>query len=238
MARVSGKNSGGGDYEIPDAGSYPARCIQVVELGTHENTHPKAKKGATKEEILIVWELSETMEDGRPFVVNWRGTASIGEKAHLRNKILVPWRGKPFTDAELEEFDLANVLGAPCLLNVVHKESGEKTYVNVESIMPLPKGMKAEEAVNDLVNFEVVDYNDDDMPPKIDCPEFRKLYAWVQKIIFDSHEGKAFLSENPSFKDDIEKEREEAQAEREESENKGSSSKKGKTNDDDEEPPF
>lgn len=182
MGAKSKAASGGGDYERPENGTYAARCIQVVELGTHDKTW----EGKTKqvEELLIVWELSEKMEDGRPFVVNWRGTNSLSEKANLY-KMLTAWRGKSFTKAELDEFMLGKLLDAPCMLSVVTEEGKNgKEYTNVSSIMPLPKGMKAEERVNDLVDFGICDLGGE---------EWDKLYPWVQSLIEKSAEGKEFF---------------------------------------------
>ena len=96
------------------------------------------------------------MQDGRPFSISKEYTASIGEKANLR-KDLEAWRGRPFSSEELRNFSLENVLGAPCLLGVVHKPSkdGAKVYANVGSIMALPKGMPSPELVNPAVKFDI-----------------------------------------------------------------------------------
>ena len=62
----------------------------------------------------------------------------MNEKANLR-KHLEGWRGKNFTDAEAEDFDLASVLGKPCMLIVSESENGGKTYSNIASVGPMPK---------------------------------------------------------------------------------------------------
>lgn len=186
MGATSKANSGGGDFERPENGTYPARCIQVVELGTHN----KEWKGESKkvEELMITWEISELMQDGKPFVVNWRGTNSLSEKANLY-KMLNAWRGKSFTEAELNEFHLGKLLDACCLISVV-TETGKngKEYTNVSSIMPLPKGMKAIDRVNPLVDFGICD---------LGTEEYDKLWPWVQKIVDSSDEGKEFHGQAP-----------------------------------------
>ena len=94
------------DYEVLEPGVYPARCIWVCDLGTHDNTW----KGEVKQrrEVILVWELSdELMEDGRPFTINWQGTNSLSEMSKLY-KHLCDWRGKKFTDEELKGFNLFN----------------------------------------------------------------------------------------------------------------------------------
>jgi len=169
-------------YEVLEAGVYVGRCLQVVELGTHQKTWKEETKEV--EEIMIVWELNALMEDGRPFTVNWRGTKSLGQKASLF-KLLTNWRGTPFTDDELKCFQFKNILNAPCMLNITKSEGKNgRIYNNVLSVMPLPKGMQAEELKNEKVDFGITD---------LGTPEFEKVWPWVRKIIAESNEGKRFF---------------------------------------------
>jgi hypothetical protein len=186
MGAKSSAGTGGGDFERPENGSYPARCIQVVELGTHD----KEWEGKSKkvEELMITWEISELMEDGKPFVVNWRGTNSLSDRANLY-KMLVAWRGKAFTPEELGEFHLGKLLNATCLISVVtEKGKNGKDYTNVSSIMPLPKGMKAIDRQNETVDFGICDLGGE---------EYKNLWPWVQTIIEKSDEGKEFFGQAP-----------------------------------------
>ena len=79
--------------------------------------------------------------DGKPFLIKRDYRASLHEKAGLR-KDLEAWRGRPFTPTELLGFDLENVVGVPCTLNVIQK-AGSKggIFSNIAGIMPLAKGM-------------------------------------------------------------------------------------------------
>ena len=80
------------------------------------------------------------MSDGKPFLIKKDYRASLHEKAGLR-KDLEAWRGRPFTNVELQGFDLENVVGAPCMLNVIHKQGSKGgTFSNIAGIMPLAKG--------------------------------------------------------------------------------------------------
>ena len=74
-----------------------------------------------------------------PRTVSSMFTLSLGKKAKLR-PMLESWRGRPFTEAELEGFDLKNVLGANALLNIIHTKKGDKTYANISTVSPLMKG--------------------------------------------------------------------------------------------------
>lgn len=177
------------DFERPESGVYAARCIQVVELGTHEKEDFIKKTLKRAPELLIVWEISEKMQDGKPFIVTWRGTNSLYEKANLY-KILTDWRGRSFTEAELNCFALGNLLDKVCLLNIVTEPAKNgKTYTNVKTVTPLPKGMEVPDRINELVDFGI-----QDLGTKI----FDQLYPWVQKYIAEkSDEGKVFYKNKP-----------------------------------------
>ena len=173
------------NYELMEGGVYPARCIQVVDLGSHKNTHPSAAPDAVKKELIIIWEVSgELMQDGRPFTINKRYTMSLNEKAILR-KELASWRGRQFTDDELQNFALAKILDAPCMLNITKtagKKNKDKEYNNVLSVMPLMKGMTLAPRVNELVDFGIDDRKDEAL--------LAKLWPWVRKVIEESYEAK------------------------------------------------
>jgi hypothetical protein len=175
---VNAGSGNSGDFEQCPAGSFAARCYQIIDLG-HQTFEWKGEaKVAPK--VRITWELNEMMADGRPFSISKEYTASIGDKANLR-KDLEAWRGRPFTAEELRNFSLENVLGAPCLLGVVHKPSkdGTKTYANVGSVMALPKGMVSPELVNPAVKFDINEFDQD---------IFNSLSSYVQKKILMSKE--------------------------------------------------
>ena len=134
---IIAKNSGG-DFINAPAGTHQAVCIDVVDLGIVKTEW----QGKTKEQhkIRIVWQLNESMPDGRPFISSRRYTLSLSEMSALRPD-LEAWRGRPFTEQELEGFDVETVIGANCLLTIVHEQKGGKTYSNVKSVAALVKGM-------------------------------------------------------------------------------------------------
>lgn len=145
------KTSGDGEFALTPEGAYVGRCIKVLDLGTQTTTGQFGTKA--QKQVMITWELLDDdvkMQDGRPFAVTQFYTASLHEKAKLR-KDLEAWRGKKFTDEELEGFDLNAVLGAYCMLQIVHSQDGQ--YANVNAIMS-HKGAKPE-GVNPLVSFDI-----------------------------------------------------------------------------------
>lgn len=177
---VKGGNSA--DFEPAPAGMQLARCFRVVDLGTQETTY----KGEVKHShaILIGWELPNApMTDGRPFVVSRRFTASLGQKATLR-AVLESWRGRKFTAAELDGFDLKNIIGKTCLINIIHSPSkdGSKMYANVDTVNPVVQGMPIPNAINEQVFFSLSDY---------DHAVFEKLGNNLQETVRKSPEYQA-----------------------------------------------
>ncbi len=129
-------------YPTAPAGTFPAVCVDLVDLGMVENRFdPEADPKAT---VRLIWQLDEDDPDtGKPFLIRHDYTASLHEKAALR-KTLAAWRGRDFTGAELFGFDLETIIGVGCLVSVVHNQ-GKKggTFANVSGVMKLPKNMKA-----------------------------------------------------------------------------------------------
>jgi hypothetical protein len=175
--------TGGKEFELPTAGATLGRCYMVADLGTQDTTFKGTPKKAHK--ILIAWELAEKMTDGRPFAISSRYTLSLFDQAILRQH-LESWRGKTFTEAELAGFDVKNVLGAYCLLSIVHNKDGDKTYANVKGIMPVPRGMEKFPAVNQDVYFDV------------DTSALEVLPEWIQNVVKKSDEWKARTGSNGS----------------------------------------
>lgn len=140
-----------GNFEPAPEGAFPAVCYRLIDLGTQQVTYQGQSK--TVRQLYLSWELhgeGAQTEDGKPFTISKRYTFSMHEKATLRRH-LESWRGKRFVDSDFGEggFDLRNVLGAPCLLTIVHKDREGKTYANIEAVSKLVAGMQKPEPVND-----------------------------------------------------------------------------------------
>ena len=153
------------DFKPTPPGQYMARCYRVIDLGTQETVW----KGNTKHQrkVLISWEIHGeddngnplVTEDGKPMMSSKRFTASIVEKAALR-QFLESWRGKAFTGDELNRFDLKNMLGAWGMINITSEEREGKTYSNVDTIMPIPAALRKSlpNPVNPAAMFDMSRY--------------------------------------------------------------------------------
>lgn len=170
-------SGGSNNFPITPEGVYIARCFKVIDIGTQWIEYLGNKKEQKK--VLISWELlsPETvrMDDGKPFAATKQYTASLDERGYLRPD-LEAWRGKKFTDTELESFDLKTVLGTYCQLQMVHSEDGK--YCNVNSIMSTkekPKGENLPVSFDiDNPDMELFETFSDKMKEKIQAaPEFR-----------------------------------------------------------------
>jgi hypothetical protein len=141
-------------FELCPAGSVAARLARIIDLGTQQTTF----NGETKRQhkVLLTWQIAENRSDGTPHQISRRFSLTLGEQSALR-QFLASWRGKPFAETELQNFDLRKLLNLPCLLNVLHVERAGKQYANIFSVSPLPKSMSAPELVGPAVAFDIDD---------------------------------------------------------------------------------
>jgi hypothetical protein len=179
---VHAYDKGGDDFKPCPAGNHAARVCEVVFLGTVHSEF----KGVAKDspQIRIGFEIpAELREDGEPFVVSTMPiTLSVNKKATFRK---LAQGIVPFTPEMEKEFDSDMLLGATCLVNVIHKakkDDANVIYANITGASPLPKGMEVGPAVNEPVNFDV------NTSPLADI---EKLPEFIQKLIISTPEFKA-----------------------------------------------
>jgi hypothetical protein len=185
MSLMVSAQGGGKDFAIHPQEVVAARCTRIIDLGSqlaragYDGKAPKASR-----KVMFCFESSALIPEGdfegQPFVIVQQYTLSIGDKANMR-KDLEAWRGRKFTPQELDGFDLKNVLGKACMLNIVHSEpdGSGKVFANIGSIMPLPSGMTAKAAYGELLFFSLNDFSK---------ATFEKLPDWVKKKVVTSPE--------------------------------------------------
>ena len=117
-------------YPTPEEGLHNAVLVDAVNLGTLESPW------GPKEKVSLIFELETQDEEGRRFIVGKRFTRSLNEKSSLR-KFLEKWRGSKYTPDELQQgVNLENLLDLNATLFIVHNETEERTYANIESVLP------------------------------------------------------------------------------------------------------
>ena len=166
MGLIASENGGGGDFTPCPDGVHIGVCYAVIDLG-HQHGEYKGEP-TCRHEVYIGWQIpSEMVEITRdeekvmvPQTVSAFYTLSINPKANLC-KHLDAWRGKKFTEKELEGFDLYTVLGKACQLQVVHMTKADgKVNAKVETVMALPKGVPAPALIGEPVSYSLSDGGD------------------------------------------------------------------------------
>ena len=154
-----------------EPGVYIAVCVGVVNLG--EQYSEKFK--SYRPEVQFIWELAgETVEvDGetKPRQLSRAFTFSASKKGNLRG-FISSWNGVQYSDEQFGEVDLFNQVGRACQLNVVLNDTGE--YANVDSVIPLPKGMPAPTTDTPPILWNMDEWDDE---------KFAALPDWVQEKI-------------------------------------------------------
>lgn len=174
------KKKSGPSVPPMDAGTYPAVCVGIVDLG--EQYSETFKKYNDK--MLVIWEIpSQTIEiDGgdKPRWLSKDFSASLNEKSNLY-QTLVSWRGKAFTENELTEdetgfmqFSVLDMLGTGCFLQVIVEEKDGNSYNRITSVIALPAGMPAPATETPLIAFDIDAWDDE---------VFKSLPGWIQERI-------------------------------------------------------
>ena len=193
---IIAKNTGTSNSprKVVPSGSHIARCYGMLEIGTIKNEYLGEVKNQYK--VMIDFELPNELEvfkEGeapQPYVISKEFTLSFHEKATLRAQ-LSSWRGKPFTDEEASKFDITKLVGVPAMINVIHKPSadGTKTYANIASISPIPKGMECPPQINPTRVLSYDSWNQDlflSLPDWLadrisSAPEYRAKFSMPNK---------------------------------------------------------
>jgi hypothetical protein len=129
-------NKGGDSFEKPTAGLHSAVCSGVIDLGMQPNMN-----GTPVPKVAILWELDQRIQaDGefknKRLVQSKDYTASFNEKANLR-KDIESWQGKSLAEFEQTGFDVEQLVGMNCQLNLIlHKSTQGKEYMKIAAVLP------------------------------------------------------------------------------------------------------
>ena len=179
--------STGGDFKPTPEGQHTMIGARVIDLGTQKTEFSGETKHQRK--VLLGWEVvgCRVTVDGKdlPAIHYEKFTWSFHEKAKLR-PFLESWRGAKFREEDFsgppKGFHIKNVIGVPCLAQVMHETAGNgKTYANISSIMKFPgtrdqwPKLEGEGLFLDLDNFDPI--------------TFGKLSDYWQGVVKASPEG-------------------------------------------------
>lgn len=159
-----------------ESGVYTGICVGVVDLGEQKNE----RFGKYQDRVAFFFEITgEFVDVGegelKPRWLSKEFTASLNERSNLA-KTLQSWRSRPFSADELKGFDLSQLVGQGCQLQVMENEKNDRVYNTIEQIMGLPKGVAASEPISETFVFDM---------GKLEQAEavFPKLPEWVQKRV-------------------------------------------------------
>lgn len=178
MGRFS-TNEGSGDFQQLPPGSYVARCIRLIDLGTQHGEY--MGKPTVNNQVMIVFETPDEKVDVqgemKPYIVSLFVNNWLGGKSKLKG-FLESWRGKAFTEDEAKRFDLESVLGKPAMITVVHNDKGKAKITGVGKLV---KGSECPPATQEVFAFWLDSWH---------AATFEKLPKGIQDIVARSDEYK------------------------------------------------
>lgn len=190
-------NEGNFKRELIEAGTYFARCYQMIDLGTQVGEYQGKETRMRK--ILLGFELPTEQrvfkdKDGNetqsPCVLSREFTLSLGDKSKLL-PFLQAWRGKDFTADQIKKFDVTVLLGVACMLGVsVGTSKKGNQYNEITGITPVMKGFQPIPAVLEATEFTMFHENGT-LDEHFNTSIFDRLPSWIQDKIKASEEYKS-----------------------------------------------
>lgn len=160
-------------YPQLSTGVHNARCIRVIDLGTQRNEY----KGEVswKRKVMITWEV-HNKDAEEPFEISKFYNHSLYEKANLSID-LTSWRGRPFTEDEKKGFDISNLVGKVCQINVIEGNNGKP---KVSTVLPTKDDVGIQ--FNKSLVFSIEEYQ------KGELTVFNQLREGIRNMILESKE--------------------------------------------------
>jgi hypothetical protein len=174
------KSSSYVEQESLEAGAYPARVVQIIDLGVQAQRAYQGQEKPPKPEVYITYELLDVfmkdkdgndLEDKPRWISERIPLSSLdADLAKSTKRYLALDPGKEFGG------DFTQLINAPCLVTVALNKKDGRVYENVAQVGQ----MRPKDAAKapDLKN-----------PPKVfvmDAPDvevFQSLPEWLQKLI-------------------------------------------------------
>lgn len=182
--------------KLPDAGTQPARCFAIVDIGKQKQSFGGVEKEPANE-IMIFWELTKFMhqwkegEEKQPLFLSQRYTWSDRDKAKLP-KVLKSWGNLPKPIEKLTVKLVSMYVGKPCMLSIEHNTKKDTTYANISG-----NGLGVSQFMKELplptpffkdIFFNLKDFTWD---------AFNALPPYAQKSIRASLDWPAIIKQHP-----------------------------------------
>lgn len=172
------KNSGGNnrvEQPVLEVGAYPARVVQVLDLGVQNQRPYQGQPKPPKHCISVTYELLDAFmvdENGNELEDKPRWVSEDFPLNSLDSDLAKSTKRYMAIDPEIAfGGDFTLLVGQPCMVTTVNRDVGDKTYTNVAGVNP----MRARDAARapELVNPPKVFVLDNpDMEVFLSLPEF------------------------------------------------------------------
>jgi len=179
--KSTGGNSKFVEQPLLAVDNYPARVVQIVDLGLQDGGEWQGDKKPPVNKLRITYELVDV------FMVDAEGVEQEDKPLWLSEdiKLYSPEvdratcnkRYKALDPQETFDYDWSELVGLPCTVLTKHKESKGKTYCNIANVSPYVVSKRNPE-LPELVNPAVVFTLDEP-----DMEVFNKMPEWIQDQI-------------------------------------------------------
>jgi hypothetical protein len=197
---ITGSNSDRKQFQIAPAGTHLARLYRIIDLGTQMREFEGKVNMSRKAKFFFelhgedVYNKPLLTADGKPLIQSREYTVSLNEKANLRRD-LEAWRGKAFSEDELKGFDISNILGHFCMVNISHRQKGDMTYADLKGVSAVPSIYKKQglpEGINTTMIFNL---------DKFDETMFDSLSENIKETIRKSPEYRSIGEQSKTYQE-------------------------------------
>jgi hypothetical protein len=182
---LNAKNAGGGEknfieQDLIDIGNYPARLVQIIDLGVQPQRPFQGKDKPPIQEIMYTYELVDSFmkdEDGNELEdkPRWVSENMPFHGLYAENAKSTK-RYNAFDPTGAFDGDVTKAIGMALNVAMVHNPKGEKVYANIGGVSPM-RAKDAEKCTALKNPTKVFDLDNPDMDV------FNKLPKWVQDKI-------------------------------------------------------
>jgi hypothetical protein len=179
-APKGGNNKDFVEQPVLEPDVYPARLVQIIDLGLQAQREYQGKAKPPAQEIMLTYELvdcfmvdaeGEELEDKPRWI-----SETLPFYGLFADKAKSTQRYHAFDPDEEWEGDFSQAIGMPCNVTIVVNKKGDKVYTNVANVAPM-SAKKAEKLTGLKNDPKVFDLDEPDMEI------FKALPKWIQDKI-------------------------------------------------------
>ena len=163
-----------------EPGPYPARLVQIIDLGLQPQRPYKGVEKPPAHELMVTYELSDAFmidKEGNDLEDKPRWVSETFPLNNISADLAKSTKRYVAFDPNISDGgDWSKQIGKPCTVNIINNESKGKVYDNVDSVAP----MRARDAAKlpELVNpSRVFDLDNPDMEV------FNSFPDWIKEKI-------------------------------------------------------